>query len=246
MRRVEHLMGTTFSFVVRGAVEPATLDDVVGWLRQVDAVFSPFRSDSQISLIDAGELPLEHADESVRLVLRKMAMMSELTAGYFSARPLGRLDPCGFVKGWAVEEASRQLCATGLADHAINGGGDVRTSGTAGGRPWGIGIADPFQPGHLAGRLNATDLAVATAGTAERGCHVIDPHTGLPATAIASLTVAGPDLATADAFATAGVAMGDHARDWLESVPGHAAMAIMTDGTSWTTRNLPTLTAIAG
>ena len=232
-------MGTTFSFVVPGAVEPAALDDVVGWLRQVDTVFSPYRSDSQISLIQAGELRLEHAAESVRLVLRNMATMSARTAGYFSARSSGRLDPCGFVKGWAVEVASWRLRAAGLADHAINGGGDVRTSGTAGGRPWGIGIADPFQPGRLACRLDATDLAVATSGTAERGCHVIDPHTGLPATAVASLTVAGPDLAIADAFATAGVAMGRQARDWLESVPDHAAMAIMADGTSWTTRDFP-------
>lgn len=83
-------------------------------------------------------------------------------------------------------------------------------------------------------------LAIATSGTAERGLHVVDPHSGAPAVDIASLTVIEPDLATADALATAGVAMGRRARDWLESVPGHVALAIMADGRTWRTGRLRT------
>jgi FAD:protein FMN transferase len=68
----------------------------------------------------------------------------------------------------------------------------------------------------------------------------VDPHSGAPAVDIASLTVIEPDLATADALATAGVAMGRRARDWLESVPGHVALAIMADGRTWRTGRLRT------
>ena len=57
-----------------------------------------------------------------------------------------------------------------------------------------------------------TDAAVATSGRYERGDHVLDPRTGLPATGLASVTVVGPDLAIADAYATAAVVLGPDAR----------------------------------
>jgi thiamine biosynthesis lipoprotein len=239
MRRVERLMGTVFTFDVRSSKDPTSvLDDVVAWLRRIDQMFSPFREDSQISLLDSGQLSLDSAAPEVRSVLSGIAVMSERTSGFYAFRPSGRLDPCGYVKGWAVERASRQLSAAGFADHAVNGGGDVRTCGQAGNRDWGVGIADPFRPDRVAWRLDAPGLAIATSGTAERGLHVVDPHSGAPTVDIASLTVIGPDLATADALATAGVAMGRRARDWLESVPGHIALAIMADGRTWRTGHL--------
>ena len=84
-----------------------------------------------------------------------------------------------------------------------------------------MGIADPFHRGRLALVVEAADSAVATSGTAERGAHIIDPHLGRPATGLASLTVVGPSLALADAFATAAFAMGPSlARDWTESLDG--------------------------
>src|SRR5436190_1715826 len=42
--------------------------------------------------------------------------------------------------------------------------------------------------------LSLGDGAVATSGTAERGAHVFDPHTGRAALDLASVTVLGPDL----------------------------------------------------
>jgi FAD:protein FMN transferase len=239
MRRVEHLMGTVFTLDVRSPKDPTSvLDEIVAWLRRIDQMFSPFREDSQISLLDAGQVSLDSAAPEVRSVLSGIAVMSEQTSGFFASRPSGRLDPCGYVKGWAVERASRQLRAAGFADHAVNGGGDVRTCGRAGNRDWGVGIADPFRPDRVVWRLDAPSLAIATSGTAERGPHVVDPHSGAPAVDIASLTIIGPDLAIADALATAGVAMGRRARDWLESVRGHIALAIMADGSTWRTGRL--------
>ncbi len=61
---------------------------------------------------------------------------------------------------------------------------------------------------------------MATSGGYERGPHLIDPGTGLPASRAASATVTGPSLALADALAT-GVAAG---------LPGYAAYLIRPDG----------------
>lgn len=82
---------------------------------------------------------------------------------------------------------------------------------------------------------NSTDGAVATSGTAERGAHVIDPFTGQPAEALASVTVVGHDLIRSDAYATAAIAMGDRARRWLQGCAGYEALAVAADGRGWWT-----------
>lgn len=92
--------------------------------------------------------------------------------------------------------------------------------------------------GELAGVVTGTALAVATSGSAERGAHVLDPHTGLAPTALASVTVIGPRLATADAFATAAYAMGTLAYRWLRALPDHPAFAVTADGGTWSTPGL--------
>lgn len=85
--------------------------------------------------------------------------------------------------------------------------GVARSDGAAAAVPWRIGIADPHRPGHTLTVFEIVDGAVATSGTAERGEHVWDARTGRPAGALVSVTVAGPDLALADGYATAALAM---------------------------------------
>ncbi|RKE21620.1 FAD:protein FMN transferase [Streptomyces sp. TLI_171] len=226
---VEHVMGTVFSFSVRdpGPRTAGALSRIVDRLHRIDAVFSPYRPDSEISRLDRGELRPADCDPEVRWVLERCAELAAETDGYFSDRPGGRLDPSGFVKGWAVQEASRALRAAGSADHCVSGGGDVQTAGG----PWRVGIADPHREGAVARVVAGHDLAVATSGTAERGPHILDPHTGRPATGFASLTLLGPGLARLDALATAAFAMGpSRATAWL-AARGVPALAVLPDGT---------------
>ena len=98
-----------------------------------------------------------------------------------------------------------------------------------------MGIADPLRPGSLAIVVSGHDFAVATSGLAERGPHIINPHTGQPAAGLASITVVGASLAAADAYATAAFAMGPAARDWVESLDGYEAFAITPSGAAWQT-----------
>jgi len=102
-------------------------------------------------------------------------------------------------------------------------------------------VSHPLRRGELATVVHAEgDLAVATSGPAERGCHIIDPRTGRPpARTLASLTVVRRSLAEADADATAGCAMGDRAAAWLGSLPGTRSFAVCADGTTWSTGGTP-------
>jgi FAD:protein FMN transferase len=84
-------------------------------------------------------------------------------------------------------------------------------------------------------------LAVATSGGYARGDYVLDPHTRQPPAGILSVTITGPDLATADAYATAAFAMGpDRAPAWTATLPnGYEAMTIIAPDQVLTTPGFP-------
>src|ERR1700722_8808213 len=188
-------MGTVVSFDVPAAAHrDGSLDDAVRWLHWVDRVFSPYRPDSDVTLLAQGLVTVDACAPEMAEVIEACAFLRELSGGYFTASPWGRFDPSGYVKGWAVERGAGILTAAGSLSYLVNGGGDVQcvggrsagaavAGGTAPGTapPWRIGIADPFRPGRLALVVAAADCAVATSGTAERGAHIVNPRTGGPA-----------------------------------------------------------------
>jgi thiamine biosynthesis lipoprotein len=224
LRHAEPVMGTVFSFDLPAAAAPV-LPAVLRWLHWVDATFSTYRADSDVSRLGRGEIRLADCAPELAEVIGQCALLSERSGGYFTDHPGGRFDPSGLVKGWSIEHAATMLTAVGHPSISVNGAGDVQCAGEPEpGRPWRIGIADPLRPGTL-----------ATSGTAERGPHIINPHTGRPATELASVTVVGPRVASADAYATAAFAMGPAARDWVEHLDGYEAFAVTPDGTRWQT-----------
>jgi thiamine biosynthesis lipoprotein len=232
-------MGTVVSFDVP---DDTPLQPVLEWLHWVDATFSPFRDDSEVSRLGRGELSEGDCATEVVAMLRACERLTRDTDGYFTIRPDGRFDPCGYVKGWSIERAAEMLAAAGSADHIVNGGGDIQCLGQrAAGEPWRVGVAHPLRPGALACAITAPPggFAVATSGLAERGVHIYDPVAGHPALTFASVTITGPSLTLADAYATAAYAMGDAARDWVESLDGYEALGITLEGETWRTSAFP-------
>jgi thiamine biosynthesis lipoprotein len=233
--RVEQIMGTAISIDLRDAgVEDGVVEAAFEWLRQVDACFSLYKPQSEISRLGRGELTVEECRAEVGEVLSLCEELREETQGVFNAwrcRSDGRLDPSGVVKGWAVERAAGILQRGGARDFCLNAGGDVVTRGEPEpGRAWLIGIRHPNEVGALAGVVHGNDLAVATSGAYERGDHIVDARTGIPSRTLLSLTVAGPSLTMADAYATAGFAMGNAGVEWVAARPGYAPFAVTASG----------------
>jgi thiamine biosynthesis lipoprotein len=220
---VRHIMGMPIGIELRDAgvdVEPA-----FDWLRHVDATFSTYKPDSEISRLDRGEIALRDCSPEVDEVLTRCLALRRETRGYFDVRAGGRLDPSGLVKGWAVAGAADRLAAAGARDFLVNAGGDV----IARGGPWRIGIRHPVEHDAVAAVVVGEDIAVATSGEYERGRHVIDPHTGRPPDGLLSVTIVGPELANADAYATAAFAMGADGPGWTATLGDYDAMCITTD-----------------
>lgn len=240
MRRIEEQWGTVISVDVRDPIEENVVDACFTWFQRVDDLFSTWRSDTEIMQIARGELLAENASPEVREVLALSEQMRLESNGAFdisfSARAnvapragLAGLDPSGIVKGWAVERAGEILRAAGASCFSVNAGGDVLTHGRPAGSPagWRVGIQHPWDRNRLAAAVAVADGAVATSGRYERGDHVLDPHSGLPSLDLASVTVIGPDLAIADAYATATVVLGPaEGMHWLATRVGFEGMAI--------------------
>lgn len=145
----------------------------------------------------------------------------------------GALDLGGVAKGWTIDRVAEAIRATGCRDFLIDGGGDIRASGTGDdGLPWVLGVG-----GGLAVRVG--DGAVCTSSVERRrwrtdggkAHHIIDPSTGEPAASqVTSAAVVAPDAATADALATALIANPSRA---LAALPKLQAEALFERNGTW-------------
>ena len=91
---------------------------------------------------------------------------------------------------------------------------------------WKVGIANPARSGEVVAALSMQRGAVATSGTAERGQHIWGKDSLAVNTQFSSMTVIGPHLMWADAFATIGFALGDAGIDWVEKFPDYTAFTL--------------------
>ena len=177
-------------------------------LPQLSALFGETETPSHDDLARAlGDLAEECANRGVEL--------KEVASGF-------RYQVKQDVHPWVA-----RLWTAGARNFCINAGGDVVAYGRpAPGRRWRVGIRHPDDLERVAAVLAVEDRAVATSGEYERGAHIRDPHTGRAPEGLLSVTVVGPDLATADAYATAAFAMGADGPAWTATLEGYDAMCV--------------------
>jgi FAD:protein FMN transferase len=209
-----------------GAGEAASSKDLIArvydYFAYIDDTFSTYKPDSEISRINDGRLALDDASTDMRAVFALAEGLRQETDGYFNITRDGMTDPSGLVKGWAVSNAATTLRGAGCDDFYVEAGGDFQAEGlNAEGRPWRVGIRNPFITGEIVKVLSISGQGVATSGTYIRGPHIYNPVTGgLPGREIVSITVIGPDVYEADCYATAAFAMGRQGIKFIEALPG--------------------------
>ncbi len=136
--------------------------------------------------------------------------------------PSIQLDFNAIAKGYAVDVVGQLMDSLGYQDYLIEIGGELLAKGKHPKKelPWTVGIQDPSQSERLQ-PLKTVQLyneALATSGnyrkyrldslTGQKFVHTINPKTGLARTSnILSASVIAPDCMTADAYATALMAM---------------------------------------
>ncbi|MDE0770081.1 MAG: DUF2271 domain-containing protein [Opitutaceae bacterium] len=127
----------------------------------------------------------------------------------------------GIAKGYIIDKAfeAAQLASPDASGMLLDIGGDIRLIGQSSqGGPWTIGVPEPqMQVDNAAPALTValSQGSIATSGHSARSfeiggksySHIIDTKSGWPIEASHSATVLAPDAATADALATAFIAM---------------------------------------
>lgn len=230
--RVVQVWGTVVAFDLRGPFLDASadraLDDAVALLRRVDAWFSPWRPDSPVARLRAGELELSATPAVVQQVLAACDRVRALTGGAFDPWAVpGGVDPSGYVKGWAAGCAADLLVAAGVPNVAVNAAGDVACRGMqAPGERWSVGILDPRDTQRVVEVVRVGDGAVATSGLQVPSARVVDPRSGTATTWYDTATVVGPDAGLADALATACLVAGPDAAAWFSGLPAWSAYLV--------------------
>ena len=233
MRETRLIMGMPITIEIVGDVSRAVSISAFQYFDEVDARFSPYKPDSELSAMNRREVTAEALSPAMQEILGLALLTQHETMGYFDIRrPDAGVDPSGLVKGWAIRNAARLIETAGCRNYCVEAGGDLQCRGrNEQGQLWRVGIRNPFEATQIVKVLAPGDCGVATSGAYVRGRHIYDPHTARPATEdIASITVVGPDIYEADRFATAAFAMGRDGIDFIESIPGLEGYAIDRDG----------------
>lgn len=232
VRRVERHLGTVVSLQADDAPEGAG-DRFYAEIRTLERRLSRFRRDSEVMRLERGELAADDASPEVREVLVRCELLRSMTGGAFDHRPLvgGRrlVDPNAFAKGWIIEQAVLQLRLAGVTSYFVNAGGDVVVGRPPPGRSsWRVGVAHPDDSSTVFAQVDLADAAIATSGTYERGDHIrrADPR----GDELASVSVVGPELATADALATAVFAGGEPRPGWWPADGSYGMIALRASG----------------
>ncbi|MFT4629489.1 MAG: thiamine biosynthesis lipoprotein [Arenicella sp.] len=132
-----------------------------------------------------------------------------------------KIDLSAIAKGYAVDQVARMLLAKRFSNFLIDVGGELRLSGlNVDQRVWRVAIEKPQTLGGVQQVLELTDAAIATSGDyrnfinidGSKYSHTINPKTLTPVFhRIALVSVISDNASTADALATALMAMGEAA-----------------------------------
>ena len=239
MRRVEHHMGTMISLQILDATAAAA-DRFFAEIENLEAMLSRFRHDSDVMRIERGELAMDDASPQVREVVVRCEALRVSTRGAFDHRPIvdghELLDPNAFAKGWIIEQAILHLQFAGVSSYFVNAGGDVIVGAPPPGQTsWCVGITHPADPTAVFATVDLANASVATSGRYERGDHIRGITT---ADRLTSVSVVGPELATADALATAVFASGEPRPSWWHHDSPYGIIAVTASGRIRYTENL--------
>ena len=156
------------------------------------------------------------------------------------------LNCSAIAKGYASDIIARLLEREGIENYMVEIGGEVTMKGVnQNGKCWRIGINKPEDDstGIKNDKEEVVQLCkkggVATSGNyrnyyikdGKKYAHTIDPRTGYPSEqSILSATIVAEDCITADAYATAFMAMGlEKAREAAKNIPGIEYYVIYSD-----------------
>lgn len=155
-------------------------------------------------------------------------------------QPMLQIDLSSIAKGYAVDAIAEVLQQQGYQHFLVDIGGELLVHGSKYGEPWRLAVEQPVDGRFIETVLLVSEqsngaTALATSGNyrnfidydGERVVHTVDPKTGQTrASRLLSATVVATNCMTADAYATALMALGDVAAFEFAQQQGLSALLI--------------------
>lgn len=235
IRRIENLISewkpeTQISEVNRNAgIKPVKVDPEVFALTEKGIYFSKLTDGAfDISIVamdkiwkfddSMNELPSEESiKNSVKNVGYQNIILDKTNSTIFLKNKGMKIGFGSIGKGYAADKTRELMKSFGVKAGIINASGDISTWGNQpDGKPWAIGINNPFKDDKIAAVLYLKENAVTTSGSYEkyaeihgkRYSHIMNPKTGYPSTGLTSVTVIGPNATMANGFSTSIMVLG--------------------------------------
>ena len=159
----------------------------------------------------------EEVAEAVSKVGYKNIMLNSKDTTVFLKIKGMRLGFGGIGKGYGADRGAALLKSMGVPGGIMNASGDITAWGVQpDGKPWMIGITNPFNKEKVFSWFPYNGKSIGTSGNYEnfvefngvRYTHIIDPRTGWPVHGISSVTIFGPNAELATALTKAIFVMG--------------------------------------
>ncbi|MBD3904098.1 FAD:protein FMN transferase [Chryseobacterium sp. Ch-15] len=235
IRRIENLISewkpeTQISEVNKNAgIKPVKVDSEVFTLTEKGIYFSKLTDGAfDISIVamdkiwkfddSMNELPSEESiKNSVKNVGYQNIILDKINSTIFLKNKGMKIGFGSIGKGYAADKTRELMQSFGVKSGIINASGDISAWGNQpDGKPWAIGINNPFKDDKIAAVLYLKENAVTTSGSYEkyaeinskRFSHIMNPKTGYPSTGLTSVTIIGPNATMANGFSTSIMVLG--------------------------------------
>ena len=121
------------------------------------------------------------------------------------------IDLGGIVAGFSIDKVVKLFKIRGINNFLIDLGGDIYAQGkNPQGKPWNVGIRDPFHKDTIINTIKVSDEAVTTSGNYIKK-HIVNPQAqNIASSDIISVTVIAKNCIDADVLATAFFIMGQN------------------------------------
>jgi len=156
--------------------------------------------------------------KSIEKVNYKNIILDSVNSTIFLSKKGMKIGFGSIGKGYAADKGRQLMQSLGIKGGIINAAGDIATWGTQlNGKPWKIGVNNPFETGETIEVLEfSTNKAVTTSGNYEkyvefkgkRYSHIINPKTGIPSTGLTSVTIIGENAEMCNGFSTSVMVLG--------------------------------------
>lgn len=178
----------------------------------------------------------EAIKNSIKNVGYQNIVLDSINSTLFLTKPNMKIGFGATGKGYAADRGKQIMIENGISNGIVNASGDMAVWGTQPeGKPWKIGITNPFNPDKVLKVIALKDEAVVTSGSYEkfvvfdgiRYSHIINPTTGYPAQGLVSVTIVGPNAETANGISTSVMVLGkEKGLEFLKKYPEYKYLLV--------------------